>query len=143
MGLKMARVLLVDDDPLVRRSLAIAIENAGHVVTEAGTGTQALRAVHASPVDIVVTDIFMPDGEGIEFIMEMRKEGSTLPIIAMTGGYIGPLMSGGSDPTVYLKAAGMLGASLTLAKPFKPAELCAAIDACLSAQAPPLKRAGA
>jgi DNA-binding response OmpR family regulator len=122
----MAHILVVDDEPLLRRTLRTILERAGHVVDEAGDGNQALRAFAAERPDLVITDIVMPDREGIETIAQLRGENPGVPIIAMSGG-------GSAGSTLFLELARQLGATRTLNKPIRQAELLAAVDACLTA----------
>ncbi|HKX07480.1 MAG TPA: response regulator, partial [Stellaceae bacterium] len=104
------RILLVDDDPAVRDSVAMVLEGAGFVVDQAEQGATALRLLQAQAPDLVITDILMPQKEGIETIREIRAILPNAPIIAM---------SGSADTGAnYLKMAESLGATATLAKPF-------------------------
>ena len=112
----MARVLLVDDDTLVRDSLTFALEDAGHEVVPAGNGDEGLAALERETFDVVILDILMPEREGIETIREIRKRWKTLPVLAMSGGD----KTGWSD---FLRMASNLGATDTLAKPFTATEL--------------------
>jgi DNA-binding response OmpR family regulator len=120
----MAKILLVDDDPDIRSLLKIMLTGQGHEVVEATDGTQALRLAEAEPFDLVLTDLIMPDKEGIETIMELRKKFPRIRIIAMSGGGVGRQED-------YLGLAGKLGAMRTLAKPFGIQELNEAVDAVL------------
>src|SRR3546814_10822658 len=69
----MASVLIVDDQDMVRRTLRLALEMEGLDVREAGDGDEALRMYRLAPADVVVTDIVMPNKEGIETIFELRR----------------------------------------------------------------------
>jgi DNA-binding response OmpR family regulator len=120
----MAKILLVDDDPDIRSLLKIMLTGQGHEVVEATDGTQALRQAEAEPFDLVLTDLIMPDKEGIETIMELRKKFPRIRIIAMSGGGVGRQED-------YLGLAGKLGAMRTFAKPFGIQELNEAVDAVL------------
>jgi DNA-binding NtrC family response regulator len=120
----MARVLLVDDDEQFRRMLERTLVRAGHLVRVAGDGAEALGAMQedgGAAFDLVVTDIVMPEKEGLETIMELRRLVPGMPVIAMSGG-------GRGTPENYLRAARMLGAFRTLEKPFDSKELIQAID---------------
>ncbi len=121
----MARILLVDDEPMLRRTLRIILEKAGHEVTEAGDGDQALLMFDEDKPDMVITDIVMPNREGVETIREMRRLDTRLPIIAMSGG-----ANTGGD--LFLRLASLLGANTTLSKPIRQAVLLEAVDACLA-----------
>jgi len=111
----MAKILLVDDDTLVRTSLAYALEDAGHDVVQSGNGDEGLAALKRETFDAVVLDILMPEREGIETIREIRKTWTTLPVLAISGGD----KTGWSD---FLRMASVLGANDTLAKPFTASE---------------------
>jgi CheY-like chemotaxis protein len=83
----LARILVVDDEPDQRLLLRRIFERAGHEVTDAGDGAAALKAVHESPPDLVVTDIMMPVMDGAELIRRLRCEPATshIPILAASG----------------------------------------------------------
>jgi DNA-binding NtrC family response regulator len=104
-------ILLIDDDEQLRSMLRRALLRTGYQVMEAGNGRQALNLLAEASVQAVVTDIIMPDMEGIELILELRRSRPELPIVAMSaGGRIGP------DSYLYL--AERSGATRTIAKPF-------------------------
>jgi len=116
----LARVLVIDDDPHVRDLVEDALCQAGHTVALTRDGREGLRALHEGEFDLVITDIFMPDMEGIELIRWLRKEGLTVPVVAMSGG--GIIAAEG-----ILDMAQQLGACVTLEKPFGPADLAAVV----------------
>lgn len=107
----MAKILVVDDDTLVRTSLSYALEDAGHQVVQAGDGNEGLAALRRESFDAVVLDILMPEREGIETIREIRKKWADLPVLAISGGD----KTGWGD---FLRMASALGANDTMAKPF-------------------------
>lgn len=111
----MAKILLVDDDILVRTSLSYALEDAGHQVVQAGNGSEGLAALKREPFDVVVLDILMPERESIETIREIRETWAALPVLAISGGG----KTGWSD---FLHMASVLGANDTMAKPFTASE---------------------
>jgi DNA-binding response OmpR family regulator len=115
-----ARVLIVDDDPGVRNFLRMVLEVEGYEVEYAADGNQALAAQRQNPAAVVVTDIFMPEAEGIETIVKLREEFPATGIIVMSGGGT----RGNAD---YLALARELGAARTLKKPFGPQELIDAV----------------
>src|SRR5690606_37152794 len=82
----MASILLMDDDAIVRESLEHALTRAGHAVIAASDGRQGLRCYRENAVDLVVTDILMPEMEGIETIMAIRRENPRARIVAISGG---------------------------------------------------------
>jgi two-component system chemotaxis response regulator CheY len=120
----MARILVIDDDSLIRETLRRMLEGAGHEVAEAEDGAAGLKAVSAQRPDLVVTDIYMPGKEGIETIRELRQIVPGLKIIAMSGSS----WSSGHDA---LSSAKLLGADRTLPKPFRREQLLASIRDCL------------
>jgi CheY-like chemotaxis protein len=118
----MAKILLIEDDLKFRPIVRAALEKAGHVVTEAGNGKEGIAKYHADPADVVITDLVMPEKEGIETIMALRRDFPSVKIIAM---------SGSAHSGTYLHLAKQLGARRTLGKPFAAEELLGAIDAAL------------
>lgn len=112
----MARILVADDEELVRASIAAVLRRAGHVVTLAEDGEDALAKFGPDRYDLVITDIVMPRMEGIETVRALRRLEPGVRIVAMSG-------SGGTDQGFYLKAATALGADATLQKPFRAGEL--------------------
>lgn len=119
------RVLLIDDDDLVRKTLRRALEGADFEVVEAADGDEGIRSYEAEPFGVVVTDILMPGKEGIETILELRRMNPEVRIVAISGGD----RVGGRH---YLKMAGKLGADRILPKPFRPKELLDAVRDVLS-----------
>ena len=108
----MKRILLVDDNDAFRQPLREILRAAGYEVRTAPEGKVALQLFRQRPFDLVVTDLIMPEKEGLETIMELKQIEPGLKIIAMSGG-------GRVDAGDYLPMAEMLGASATLAKPFE------------------------
>ena len=120
----MAAILVIDDDEAFRNVLRRMLLRAGHQVVEAPDGAAALGSLKRAMVDLVITDIIMPNMEGIETIRAMRRDCPTLRIIAMSGG-------GRMRPEGYLEVARAFGAAQVLRKPFEAAQLFAAVDAAL------------
>ena len=118
----MSRVLVVDDDPQILKMLQKWLERDGHEVYLAVDGNEAMDVVSRNPdcIDLMITDIVMPDKEGLELIMELKKKHSRLPIIAMSGG-------GQLSAYSYLKMATMLEANRTFRKPFDMKEMLQAV----------------
>ena len=116
----MTKILVVDDDPSIRRMI-VRILGSTHDVLSAETGREALELHKAHKPEIVVTDIIMPDMEGIETIVELRNIDPGLRIIAMSGA---PPIGKRS----LLDFAKSLGADAVLKKPFRAAELLALIE---------------
>lgn len=117
----MARILLVDDEPLLRDSLTIALQRAGHTVTVAQNGAAALKLLAGKTFDVIVTDILMPEMDGLEMIIRIRKDSGNVRIIAMSGG-------GRTRNMNMLEFATSFGADAVLAKPFLPKQLIASVD---------------
>lgn len=117
----MARILLVDDEPLLRDSLTIALQRAGHTVTVAQNGAAALKLLAGKTFDVIVTDILMPETDGLEMIIRIRKDSGNVRIIAMSGG-------GRTRNMNMLEFATSFGADAVLAKPFLPKQLIASVD---------------
>jgi CheY-like chemotaxis protein len=116
-----AKILVIDDDQAVREALRITLEGAGHIVLEAEGGQTGLRLGISEPFDLIITDLLMPDVDGLEVIREFQKSLPTVRILAISGG-------GKNTPATYLSVAGKLGADLTLAKPFGKTDLLQAVD---------------
>jgi DNA-binding response OmpR family regulator len=121
----MANILLIDDDAGVRRFVSAVLQRAGHSIIEAADGTKGLRALRGAAVDLVITDLIMPDKEGFETIHELRQAGSKVRILAISGGFPG-------NPLNILDMARRIGADEALGKPFTPPELMAAVDRLLA-----------
>ena len=112
----MATILVIDDDDDVRHVLRMVLEGAGHIILEAANGIAADHFIASETVDLVVTDILMPHKEGLETIIDLRRAGRVVPIIAISGG-------GRTGMTEFLNVAERFGADRTLKKPFRRAEL--------------------
>ena len=120
----MATVLLIDDEATVRSGVRRLLRTKGHEVLEASNGREAIAAIRRHDLDLVITDINMPEADGIEVIMELRAQGSGVPIIAISGG-------GRLEKDLLLANAAMLGAIITLPKPFELDVLSASVDRAL------------
>lgn len=116
----MASVLIIDDDTSIRRVLRSALERAGHHVEEAGDGAEGMQRYRTAPADLVITDLFMPDQDGIETIQQLRDEFPASRILAISGGAVG-------GPTGTLTDAMLFGANAALAKPFTIQQLNSAV----------------
>ena len=114
------RILIIDDDDEFIGILRITLEKVGYDVYTAGNGTEGLKLLVEHSVDLVVTDIFMPEMEGIETILKLRREFPGLKIIAVSGG-------GDLGPESYLDAAKLLGAHTPLTKPLVMTEFLATV----------------
>ena len=116
----MTRILVIDDEAPVRRILRQMLERDGYEVVEAPNGAIGLKLYDENPADLIITDILMPEKEGIETIMELRKTAPEVKIIAISGG-------GRMDKKGLLSTAKAFGAACTLAKPFTREEVLAAV----------------
>jgi CheY-like chemotaxis protein len=116
---RMAHVLVVDDDELMRSLLAVTLGKEGHAVVLARNGREALERLEEHAFHLVVTDMLMPEMDGLQLIMTLRKTKPELPIIAMSGG--------SPRSRSCLEQAQELGATCVLAKPFQPKQLFDAI----------------
>jgi len=116
--------LLVDDEEALRTYMGAALTEAGYRVIQAGDGREAVRILLSQHIDLLVTDLIMPEQEGIETILFVRKNFPSLTVIAISGGDL-----------VLLVVARKLGARAVLCKPFSARELLAAVDSICS-QAP-------
>ena len=116
----MATILVVDDEPVLLRVVSKMLCAAGYTVTTATGGVAALKLIHDITFDLVITDLIMPDKEGLETITALCRHTPRPKIIAMSGG-------GRNSPENYLDTARLLGAQRTLAKPFSSAELLEAV----------------
>ena len=121
----MARILLIDDDPDVRSTLADVLRERGYEVIVASDGEQGLVAFRHHAPDLVITDLVMPNKDGIETIVEIRRQQPRARIIAISGG-------GRQSLERLLDAAKEIGATETLAKPFSTARLVSVVRRCLA-----------
>lgn len=121
----MAEILVIDDEPQMRRLIARILHGAGHTVHEANNGEEGIELFRRMRPVLVITDIVMPDVEGIEVIRALRQEAPTIPILAISG----------SGHPVYLRAATGLGATTALAKPFRADELLSVVGQLLQTTA--------
>ena len=106
----MARIIVVDDDELILEMLAQRLERQGYDVVTATDGDKGLRYCQQQVPDLVITDLIMPEKEGLETIMALQKDFPATKIIAISGG-------GRIDPRNYLESAKRLGAAYTFVKP--------------------------
>jgi DNA-binding response OmpR family regulator len=116
----MARILVIDDDSQVRDMLKQFLERAAYEVGVAPDGYAGLKLHRADPADLIITDIVMPEKEGLETIMEFRCHFPGVQIIAISGG-------GKIGPHDYLHTAKAMGAQKTFSKPFDLQELMTAV----------------
>jgi DNA-binding NtrC family response regulator len=113
-------ILVADDEPDLRELVKITLEAAGHRVVTVADGRKASAALQQQKFDLVITDVLMPDRDGIELIREIRAKYSGLRVIVMTAG--GQISRGD-----YLMVARHLGAHLSLPKPFSARQMAEAV----------------
>jgi len=130
---KVAKILIIDDDISMRRTVSRILASAGHEVIEAPDGLEGVDLFRRNHPDIVFTDIFIPNKEGIETILDLRRENPSTLILAISGGATNP--HGSRFPLDYLGLAKGLGADRVLAKPFRAVDLLQEIDNLLGRRA--------
>ena len=136
----MPRILVVDDDTLVLAAVQMLLVNAGFEVVAVDQGHKAVVALGRGHFDAVIVDLFMPGMDGYQAIKEFRRLDPDVQIIAMSGVMFRE-SSGGRAPD-FLGMADKLGASRSLHKPFKPAELLDVVRACVEAGGKQTETAG-
>ena len=119
------RILVIDDDPVVRGMLAEMLRREGYDVDEAEDGRAGMRRFREQPATLVITDVVMPEQEGLETLMQLRQASPAVKVIAISGG-------GRVGPESYLNSARTLGANAILAKPFGREELLEAVTKVLA-----------
>ncbi len=117
----MKKILIVDDELLIREGLEMALKMEGYMVEGAGNGQEALETLSWFKPDVIITDIIMPEKDGIELVLNVRKHDKRTRIVAISGG-------GRISANDHLKMANQLGANTILAKPFSIHELLAEIE---------------
>jgi DNA-binding response OmpR family regulator len=123
----MAGILIVEDDDDLREMLKISLLQRKYTVLEASNGKEAISRFKPSLVDLVVTDIIMPDEDGLKVIMKLKEIKPEIRIIAISGG-------GKAGPGNYLNLARALGADEIFPKPFSVSSLLTRIDTILDTE---------
>lgn len=124
MGKTVKKILVADDEEPVRGLLKMILQLEGYYVRTAADGEEVLKMCRVEDFDLLITDIMMPKKEGVETILELKNINPGISIIAISGG-------GKQDGMDVLRAAEMVGAEHTLAKPFEPKDLVKAVERCL------------
>lgn len=119
----MVSVLVIDDDPALCQVVSKTLDRAGYETQMVHDGLKAIRMIEKIPVDIVVTDLFMPGTDGLEVIAMLRKVAPSTNIVVMSG-------YDSNGEIDYLKAAKIFGATSIIRKPFRQVELLDAVAAC-------------
>jgi DNA-binding NtrC family response regulator len=125
----MVRILIIDDLPAVRQLMGDMLRARGYAVVEAENGRDGIAKMREAPADLVITDVIMPEMEGMETVSTLRKAYPGLRIIAMSGG-------GRAANYDFLQATVKLGAARTLQKPFTRDELIEVVEECLTSDPP-------
>jgi CheY-like chemotaxis protein len=125
-------ILVVDDDPALRRSIRTFLEGYGYAIREADGAREGQAAIREACPDLILTDIYMPDGDGFELIREIRNGDRPVPIVAMSGG-----AHPGYDQ---LEVAEKLGAVGIIDKPFRQSNLLEMVERALAGRGVPARR---
>jgi CheY-like chemotaxis protein len=125
----MSKILVIDDDAVVRETIVFLLQDVGYEVLSAEDGVRGMALFRSEQPDLVITDLIMPEQEGLQTITEMLKDQPNAKIIAISGA----ARLGKMD---FLKIAEVLGAMDAIRKPFEPAELLATVKNCLAGPAP-------
>ena len=123
----MAKILVLDDEPSILLMMKKMLEKAGYEVDVALNGREGMVLFDKNKPDLLITDIIMPEKEGLETIFELRRNYPDLKIVAISGG-------GRIGPSGYLPGAKLLGANLVFQKPIVPKEFLAAISELLGVE---------
>ncbi len=121
----MGKILVVDDEPQVRDVIKNILETAGHFVDIAADGDVAIKMQHQNPSELIILDMYMPEKEGVETLVELLTESPDLKILAMSGG-------GTQSDLTALRVAGRLGAKRTLTKPVTSENLLSCVSEILT-----------
>lgn len=120
----MARILLADDDPILRATAGAYLADAGHTVSEACDGAVALQLLGQQTFDLLIVDMLMPEKDGLEVILQVRRTDQQVPILAVSSG-------GRMDVSSLLRPAAAFGASATMSKPLLRAPLLEMVESLL------------
>lgn len=120
-GAVQKHILVIDDDDMVCSFVRTALEMSGYAVSVASNGYEAMVIFRKTKLDGIITDLLMPERDGIETILEIRRHEPEIPIVAISGGF-------NSMSSVYLKTAEHLGADAVLSKPFSVEQLITALE---------------
>jgi CheY-like chemotaxis protein len=121
----MARILLVEDSPEVSMSVREILASAGHTVAEAPNGAAGLAALKGAAFDLIVSDIWMPEMDGIALLKKLRTSGNNIPVVVISGG------APNAPLTYTAPLASTFGANAIVYKPFEKEELLKAVNGAL------------
>lgn len=122
----MPRILVIEDDPVMLEFMRIVLQETGYEVETAEGGVEGMKAIERTDLDLVVTDIYMPDMDGLEIVREIKARFPDLKTLAMTSG-------GSHDNVSVLIVAEVFGADASLKKPFSKDELTDCVERTLAA----------
>lgn len=125
----MTHIMVIDDEPMIRDVLMQTLTSRGYTVTLCACGKEALDHLQRTPPDIVITDLLLPDYDGLEIIKNLQSSWPHVPIIAISGGF----RAGNID---ILEAAAESGAAMTMAKPVSVKTILQAIETTLEKRRP-------
>jgi len=118
---KFKTILVVDDAEIVRLSISSLLAENGYQVLTANNGLEAMAVIADDTVDLIITDILMPEMDGIELLQQLKKSASVSKVIAISGG--GSMKKDTNPTLLYLSLAMEMGANRVLAKPFSDDEI--------------------
>jgi CheY-like chemotaxis protein len=121
----MARILIIDDDPAILSLFGQFLEAAGYTVALAADGREGIRLLHETRPELVISDIMMPEMDGLEVIREVASNGNNLPVIAISGGMKSASLN-------FLPHAKKFGAHRIFQKPVELTDLLAAVEELLA-----------
>lgn len=116
----MTKIIIIDDDALIRRVVGRVLTGAGYQVLEATNGRDGMAVIHEQKPDLIITDLMMPEKEGLETVRELQTDSCKAPILVISGSDL-------DNRAMYLDMAKRFGADATLKKPFRPSELLEAV----------------
>lgn len=121
----MTKILLIEDDAKFRKMLKLLLTHSGYDVVEAENGKKGIQAFQQAPCDLIITDVFMPEQDGLGVLRALIKSHPDLKAIAISGG-------GKRGVYRYLEYASLFGAKKTLIKPFESEEFLTAVEETLA-----------
>ncbi|MEQ9449795.1 MAG: response regulator [Rhodospirillaceae bacterium] len=122
----MAHILLVEDSPEVSMSVREILESAGHTIKDAASGKEAIESLSSASFDAIVSDIWMPEMDGIALLKEIRSKGNEIPVVVISGG------APNAPLTYTAPLAATFGANMVIYKPFEKDELLKAVETVLA-----------
>jgi CheY-like chemotaxis protein len=129
-----ASILVIDDDPAVLATIKMLLVRDAHAVAVTDDGRKGLELFKTGPFDLLIVDIFMPAMDGLETMNQARRYRPEVPVLVMSGHAKRSVPQSAPD---FLQMATRLGAVSSLQKPFRPHDLLAAVNRCLSGQGSP------